>query len=62
MKKTAYLAPVTKVVTAAPQQMIAYSGGDKNNSVWIDPTKDTDTGDNRSRYLNVWDNDDDCDY
>lgn len=58
MKKTKYLAPMTTVVIAAPQQIIAYSGGDSTHSVWVDPTKDTGTDDNRSRYLNVWGDDD----
>ena len=56
MKKKEYMMPQTQVITVALRQIIAISGGSKNDNVNINSGYDNDTEINRSRrHKNVWD-------
>ena len=57
MNKKAYISPETLTVKMEMNQMIAFSGGDKNNGVKVSSTPDEDDSTpNRSRQaFDIWD-------
>ena len=56
MYKKAYISPKTLTVKMELNQMIAFSGGDKNNGVTVNSTPDEDDSTpNRSRQaFDIW--------